>query len=182
MKEIPEKTAFEKLTKKQQHFVLEYLVSKNGTQSAIKAGYSESSAGSIASENLQKPEIRAAIDEKLNELWENREKELGRIWGELRAIGYAKLDDYIEWDGETANVKPFDEIDARALNAIKIKRIRSESNDNVDTEVIEVKFNDKLKALESMARMAGGLGVSEQIKMTTESGEITFDVNIKVIP
>ena len=167
MKEIPEKTAFEKLTKKQQHFVLEYLISKNGTQSAIKAGYSKASAGAISSENLQKPEIRAAIDEKLNELRDSREKELGRIWDELRSIGYAKLDDYIEWDGETAKVKPFEDVDARALNAIKIKKIRSESNDDIDTEVIEVKFNDKLKALESMAKMAGGLIDRHEIESKT---------------
>ena len=49
------------LTAKQQRFVEEYLVDLNATQAAIRAGYSEETAGSIGHENLMKPEIAAAI-------------------------------------------------------------------------------------------------------------------------
>lgn len=54
-----------KLTAKQAKFVIEYLVDGNATQSAIRAGYSEETAGSIGSENLSKPEIIKAIDEQM---------------------------------------------------------------------------------------------------------------------
>jgi phage terminase small subunit len=50
-----------KLTPRQQQFVDEYLIDGNGTQAAIRAGYSEKTAYSIANENLNKPEIAAAI-------------------------------------------------------------------------------------------------------------------------
>ena len=46
------------LTRKQQQFVLEYLVDLNATQAAIRAGYSSRSAYSIGEENLKKPELR----------------------------------------------------------------------------------------------------------------------------
>ena len=49
------------LTPKQDRFVLEYLIDLNATQAAIRAGYSEETAGSIGHENLTKPEIVAAI-------------------------------------------------------------------------------------------------------------------------
>lgn len=49
------------LTHKQQLFVLEYQRTLNGTQSAISAGYSARSAGSIANELLKKPEIQQAL-------------------------------------------------------------------------------------------------------------------------
>ena len=49
------------LTPKQQRFVDEYLIDLNATQAAIRAGYSESTAYSIGSENLNKPEIEKAI-------------------------------------------------------------------------------------------------------------------------
>lgn len=49
------------LTPKQERFVAEYLVDLNATQAAIRAGYSEDSAGSIGHENLTKPEIQEAI-------------------------------------------------------------------------------------------------------------------------
>lgn len=51
------------LTPKQEAFVAEYLVDLNATQAAIRAGYSEKTAGSIGHENLQKPEISRAIAE-----------------------------------------------------------------------------------------------------------------------
>ena len=49
------------LTPKQQRFVEEYGVDFNATQAAIRAGYSPSTAYSIGSENLRKPEIKAAL-------------------------------------------------------------------------------------------------------------------------
>lgn len=49
------------MTPKQAAFVAEYLIDLNGTQAAIRAGYSEDTARSIASENLSKPNIADAI-------------------------------------------------------------------------------------------------------------------------
>lgn len=43
----------------------EYLVDLNATQAAIRAGYSEKTAGKIGFENLQKPEIQAAIKDAI---------------------------------------------------------------------------------------------------------------------
>ena len=54
-----------KLTNKQQAFVNEYLIDKNGTQAAIRAGYSPKTAQEIASENLLKPIIKKAVEEGL---------------------------------------------------------------------------------------------------------------------
>lgn len=49
------------LTPKQAAFVREYLVDFNGTQAAIRAGYSKNSAGAIAVENLTKPIIQEKV-------------------------------------------------------------------------------------------------------------------------
>ncbi len=49
------------LTDKQWAFVCEYPKDWNATQAAIRAKYSKSSASSIGFENLQKPEIQAAL-------------------------------------------------------------------------------------------------------------------------
>jgi phage terminase small subunit len=54
------------MTPKQLSFIHEYLVDKNATQAAIRAGYSAKTAAVIAIELLRKPNIREAIDEKLN--------------------------------------------------------------------------------------------------------------------
>ena len=50
-----------KLTAKQEMFCREYLVDLNGTQAAIRAGYSEISARQIADDNLSKHDIQEYI-------------------------------------------------------------------------------------------------------------------------
>lgn len=54
-----------KLTAKMQRFVEEYTLDWNATQAAIRAGYSEKTAGAIGQENLKKPIIQEAIQETL---------------------------------------------------------------------------------------------------------------------
>jgi phage terminase small subunit len=56
-----------KMTAKQQRFCDEYLIDLNATQAAIRAGYSEKTAGVIAAENLTKPKIKAYIEERMSE-------------------------------------------------------------------------------------------------------------------
>ena len=56
------------MTPKQKRFCDEYLIDTNATQAAIRAGYSEKTAYSIGEENLKKPELRAYIDERLEEI------------------------------------------------------------------------------------------------------------------
>lgn len=51
------------LTEKQRLFCEEYIVRLDGTEAAIKAGYSERTAPVIASENLRKPKIAAYLRE-----------------------------------------------------------------------------------------------------------------------
>lgn len=53
------------LTDKQAQFVVEYLVDLNATQAAIRAGYSENTAGVIGCENLKKPKILAALQDAM---------------------------------------------------------------------------------------------------------------------
>ena len=54
-----------RLTPKEQRFVEEYAIDLNGTQAAIRAGYSLKTARSIASETLQRPAVRAATQKAL---------------------------------------------------------------------------------------------------------------------
>lgn len=53
------------MTPRQQKFCDEYLISGNGTDAAIKAGYSAKTAKQMASENLAKPDLKAYIEAQL---------------------------------------------------------------------------------------------------------------------
>lgn len=61
-----------KMTAKQMRFCDEYLIDLNATQAAIRAGYSEKTAGVIANENLNKPYIKEYIEKRMAE----KEKQL----------------------------------------------------------------------------------------------------------
>ena len=80
------------LTPKQQRFIEEYLVDLNGTQAAIRAGYSAQTARAIASENLRKPAIAAKLRRRLTA---KRNQTLTRqlhVWQELERIAFASTD------------------------------------------------------------------------------------------
>ncbi|MFC1739631.1 terminase small subunit [Planctomycetota bacterium] len=55
------------LTPKQKSFCEEYLVDMNGTQAAIRAGYSKHTATVIAYENLIKPYVRSYVQKLIAE-------------------------------------------------------------------------------------------------------------------
>ena len=54
------------LTAKQQRFVQEYLIDFNATAAAERAGYSKKTARSKGAENLTKPDIQMAIQERIH--------------------------------------------------------------------------------------------------------------------
>jgi phage terminase small subunit len=56
-----------KLSNKQRAFIEEYLTCWDATKSARNAGYSEKTARSIGCENLTKPYIKAAIEQRIAE-------------------------------------------------------------------------------------------------------------------
>lgn len=61
----------EKLSKKEEFFILHYLDTKNASEAARRAGYSEHSAAIIGWENLRKPKISKVIDAALTEQMRN---------------------------------------------------------------------------------------------------------------
>ena len=77
---IAEKSAYEQLNNKQRAFVDTYLANGfNATRAATKVGYSPKTAYSIGSENLRKPEIKAAISERMAEVAMDANEVMGRL-------------------------------------------------------------------------------------------------------
>lgn len=73
-----------KLTPKQKAFVREYKANGgNGTQAAIKAGYSEKTARKIAAENVTKPVIKEALEKEEKKLQEKYEYTIDDMVREL---------------------------------------------------------------------------------------------------
>ena len=100
------------LTRKQQKFIDAYFANGlNATRAAIKAGYSEHSARSIASENLAKPDIKAEIERRLAEQAMGEKEVLARLAqharGDMREfIGLTFSD--LKWHPDGALIRELD--------------------------------------------------------------------------
>lgn len=151
------------LNEKQKAFCREYLVDLNATKSAIRAGYSQKTAGSQAFDLLQKPEIQAFISELMKE----REKRTGitsdRVVQELAKIGFASMRHFIRIDGDgqpqiDLSFTDDDNLDALAevqTETLTETRGRGESKEVDVIRKTKIKLHDKLGALKELAEHTG---------------------------
>lgn len=138
------------LTAKQQKFADEYLIDLNATQAAIRAGYSSKTAKEIGSENLSKPNIRAYIDERMAVLSRRTGVNQERIMRELARIAFLDPTKLVDMDSAALKEDTSDD-DRAAIASVKVKTMKGD----VDMVEREVKFADKLKALELLGKRFG---------------------------
>lgn len=152
----------EVLTPKQQRFIEEYLGACrfNGTQAALKAGYSPKTARQIATENLSKPVIKAAIERHRQALTAKSKLDAHEIHEQVRRIMHFDHRKIFNEDWEVCRPNDIPDECAIAINKIKVTETTIESNDGQSTVVkrtVEVGVPDKLKAAELAARLGGML-------------------------
>ncbi len=145
------------LNERQAAFVREYLVDFNATQAAIRAGYSEKTAGSQGERLLRNAEIQKAIDAGKASVCKRNEVTVDRIVQELERIAFGDLKNSVKWDGNKTVICASDE-----LSPDVSATIASIEEDERDTphgthRKVKVKHWDKLRALELLARYKGML-------------------------
>lgn len=115
-----------KLTAKQERFIQEYLIDLNATQAAIRAGYSRKTAGVIGVENLKKPYISRAIEEKLKQIDEEKTadaKEIREFW--TRVMRGEEKETVLRYDSDGVQVET--EIDVTMKDRIKASEMLGKS-------------------------------------------------------
>ena len=157
------------LSPKRQRFVQEYLVDLNATQSAIRAGYREKSAGVQGARLLANAAVQAEIKVQQQE----RARRVGitqdRVLSELAAIAFACGTDFtrVAPDG-TLETRPTDQVPPGKLPAVAAMKY--------STRGVEIKLYDKLRALELLAKHLGmfekGMEIAEPVdgKIVVELG------------
>ena len=147
-----------KLTKKQQLFVDEFLIDLNGTQAAIRAGYSPDTAREIASENLTKPNISTAIEKAMAERSRRTGINQDRVLEEIAKIAFVNIADIADQGGRL-------KVDATREDTAAIQSIKTKvtTNDFGETVEHEIKIGDKLKALELVGKHLGTF--SDKLKL-----------------
>ena len=151
------------LNPRQERFVAEYLEDLNATQAAIRAGYSEKTAGTQSFDLLQKPEIQSAIYDGRQAMAERTGVTVDRIVAELAIVAFGTLDEVAPWTEDGPNLIPSADLtrDQRAqIASIKVKRERpwrgkGEEAEQWQVEHVEIKREDKMKAIELLGKRLG---------------------------
>jgi len=134
------------LTDKQQRFVEEYLVDLNATQAAIRAGYSEKTANRMASENLSKPDIAAAITAARAKLSEAALVETAQVVKELACVALSDVRKVFKEDGSVKRPHELDDATAAAVASVEF-----------DPEGgFKIKLWDKNSAADKLMKHLGG--------------------------
>lgn len=138
------------MTEKQKIFADEYLIDLNATR-AYKVAYpsvkKDEVAAAAAARMLRNVKVAAYIQERMEERQKRTEITQDRVLEELAAIAFAKATDYAEIKGECVRIKDTDTLDEQQIRAIAgIKEGKFG---------IELKLNDKEKALELLGRHLG---------------------------
>ena len=151
-KKTTKRTGGAKLTPKQARFVEEYLIDLNATQAAIRAGYSPETAQQTGSENLSKPVISSKISKAMAERSKRTGVNQDRIVLELAKIAFVNPGEVV--DTETATIREgATSDDTAAIQSVKVKTIPTK--DGGEGTEREIRFNDKLKALELLGKHCG---------------------------
>ena len=138
------------MTEKQKIFADEYLIDLNATRAYRKAYPSvkkDETAAQAGSRMLRNVKVADYIQKRMQERQKRTEITQDRVLEELAAIAFGKATDYAEVkDGQVIvrNTEELDEQQIRAIAGIKEGKFG-----------IEVKLNDKLKAIELIGRHLG---------------------------
>lgn len=148
----------EKLTRRQANFVNEYLKDLNGTQAAIRAGYSLHTAAAISSENLQKPSIVAAIDAAMLARSERVKVDADYVLKRLHDEVEADIAEIYDEDGSLLPVHEWPAVFRKGL----IEQIETEElfegagKERVQVGVVrKVKLSPRIKRLELIGKHIG---------------------------
>lgn len=155
------------MTEKQLAFCQEYIIDFNQTQSAIRAGYSEKTAGATASRLLKNVKIQKEIKRLVEERAERTGITADEVVEHLARIAFMDIKTVLDWKTKyIRQVVGRDEITKRQVTTnIPITQLALKDMDEVDGRLIQsvkmgkhgitVELPDKMKALEMLAKHTG---------------------------
>jgi len=156
-----------KLTPKQKAFCEEYIIDFNGTQSAIRAGYSKKTANEIASQNLTKLNIQEYTQELIAKRSERTEITADRVLAEIAKLAFFNMADVINADGNTKPLQDWSRDELAALQEITESKIESKEDAVITT--LKTKISDKKASLELLGR---------HLKLFTDKVDLNADMSV----
>ena len=155
---------------KREMFCREYIKDLNGTQAAIRAGYSEKTANRIASELLTKPDVQARVMELQSVRVEEVRIDANYVLKRLIEIDEMDVADILDDGGDFLPIRSWPKVWRTTLSGLDIAIINSG-----DTEAIikKIKWPDKVKNLELLGKHIGVGAFTEKVDHTSSDGSMS---------
>ena len=142
------------MTKKQKIFADEYLIDLNATR-AYRVAYpsvkKNETAAAAAARMLRNVKVAEYISERMQERQQRTEVTQDMVVRELAAIAFSKATDYVE----IRNNGVYSSVVIKSTENLSDKQIRAIAGIKEGANGIEIKLNDKEKALELLGRHLG---------------------------
>lgn len=135
-------------------FCQEYVVDRNGTQAAIRTGYSPKTAQVQASRLLSNAKVRARINELLEEKSKRTQITSDTVLRELLRIATVDIGEAFDEAGWLKRLSDIPEDVRRAIAGIEVQEIFQGDGDEKHIIGIarKVKLSDKIRALELLGK------------------------------
>ena len=158
------------LNQRQEMFCREYIKDLNGTQAAIRAGYSPKTADRMAYELLKKPEIQAFVLQSKAERVEEVKVDANYVLKRLIEIDEMDVADIMDDGGDFLPIRKWPKVWRTTLSGLDIAIINSG-----DTEAIikKIKWPDKVKNLELLGKHIGVGAFTEKVDHTSSDGSMS---------
>lgn len=166
------------MTPKQEMFCREFLIDLNGTQAAIRAGYSAKTANRIATEILSKPDIKRRIEELKQQRQEVIGVDASYVLQRLIDIDQMDARDILNDDGSVKPIYDWPDVWRQSISGVDLMEISN--SENVAATLKKIKWPDKIKNLELLGRhvsvaafkdrleLSGNVGLAERMKKARE--------------
>jgi phage terminase small subunit len=143
------------LTPKQARFVAEYLIDLNATQAAIRAGYSAKTASSQGERLLSKAEIQQIVSERQQAAFDRLDLKASDVLRELLRIATSDVGAIFDADDNLLPISQLPLEVRRAIAGIEVVIRNAKAGDGITDTIHKLKFWDKNRALETLAKHLG---------------------------
>ena len=145
------------LTDKQLRFCQEYVIDLNGTQAAIRAGYSQKTANRIAEQNLSKLDIKEQITALKSKISTKLEVTAERLINEYCKIAFGNVTDIlnVDTDGTVTLKADLKDLPREITDCISEISSSETTTLNGGSKHFKIKQHCKLEALKKLGEHLG---------------------------
>lgn len=151
-------------------FVHEYLVDRNGTRAAIRAGYTGPTPAWFAWKRLKNPTIRALVDQMTADKLAEHGVRADVVMAKLAAMMNSSIANYIDAEGNI-DVTQASAEDLEMLDSYSVAETKGAEGGS--SRSVKIKLHNKIQAIEKIAKYLNLISDSVKVDHTNTDGSLS---------